>query len=143
MQCFVESAPIAKIRWLHDGRVISPTRYIRQDVEMPSNSSAPRYYADMKHVLIIKNVRDSDMGMYECRAENTIGVRSAYMELTFRPMPCTFKISPDMQSPTSHLLVWQTESFSPVIEFKLKFRQIPSGKLNKLAIRSYYTHAIV
>uniref|UniRef100_A0A1A9V6E6 Neurotrimin n=1 Tax=Glossina austeni TaxID=7395 RepID=A0A1A9V6E6_GLOAU len=126
LQCFVESSPIAKIRWLHDGRVISPTRYIRQDVEMPSNSSALRYYADMKHVLIIKNVRDSDMGMYECRAENTIGVRSAYMELTFRPMPCTFKISPDMQSPTSHLLVWQTESFSPVIEFKLKFRQIPS-----------------
>uniref|UniRef100_A0A1B0B9W6 Neurotrimin n=1 Tax=Glossina palpalis gambiensis TaxID=67801 RepID=A0A1B0B9W6_9MUSC len=126
LQCFVESAPIAKIRWLHDGRVISPTRYIRQDVEIPSNSSALRYYADMKHVLIFKNVRDSDMGMYECRAENTIGVASAYMELTFRPMPCTFKISPDMQSPTSHLLVWQTESFSPVIEFKLKFRQIPS-----------------
>uniref|UniRef100_A0A1A9WF32 Ig-like domain-containing protein n=1 Tax=Glossina brevipalpis TaxID=37001 RepID=A0A1A9WF32_9MUSC len=109
LQCLVESAPLAKIRWLHDGRVISPTRYIHQDVEIPSNSSTLRYYSDMKHVLVIKNVRESDMGMYECRAENTIGVRSSYMELTFRPMPCTFKISPDMQSPTSHLLVWQTE----------------------------------
>ncbi|XP_073812116.1 wrapper [Musca autumnalis] len=131
MDCYVESAPLAKMRWFHAGKLISMgSYYTRQDVEMPANNSYnnnhPRYYSDMKHSLILKNVRESDMGMYECRAENPHGVQSNYMELTFRPMPCTFKISPDMQSPTSHTLVWQTESFSPVIEFKLKFRQVPS-----------------
>uniref|UniRef100_A0A1I8M2V0 Uncharacterized protein n=1 Tax=Musca domestica TaxID=7370 RepID=A0A1I8M2V0_MUSDO len=129
MDCYVESAPLAKVRWYHTGKLIAMgPYYTRQDVEMPLNNTgaSTRYFSDMRHSLILKNVRESDMGMYECRAENAHGVRSNYMELTFRPMPCTFKISPDMQSPTSHTLVWQTESFSPVIEFKLKFRQVPS-----------------
>lgn len=131
MECFVESAPLAKVKWFHAGRPITyGTYYSRQDaiVEAPLNANGTRYYSDMKHVLIIKNARETDMGMYECRAENTIGVQSAYMEVTFRPMPCTFKISPDMQSPTAHILVWQTESYTPIIEFKLKFRQVPSGE---------------
>lgn len=130
MDCYVESAPLAKVRWFHAGKLISMSPYYtRLDAEVPTNGSIqPRYYSHMKHSLILKNIREFDMGMYECRAENTIGVQSSYMELTFRPMPCTFKISPDMQSPTSHILVWQTESFSPVIEFKLKFRQVPSGE---------------
>ncbi|XP_061390259.1 neogenin [Musca vetustissima] len=136
MDCYVESAPLAKVRWYHAGKLIAMgPYYTRQDVEMPlnytynshnNNNQNNRYYSDMRHSLILKNVRESDMGMYECRAENAHGVQSNYMELTFRPMPCTFKTSPDMQSPTSHTLVWQTESFSPVIEFKLKFRQVPS-----------------
>ncbi|TMW53952.1 hypothetical protein DOY81_001009 [Sarcophaga bullata] len=129
LECFVESAPLAKVKWFHAGRPISyGTYYSRQDtvMEVPLNASGTRYYYDMKHSLVIKSARESDMGMYECRAENTIGVQSAYMEVTFRPMPCTFKISPDMQSPTAHILVWQTESYTPIIEFKLKFRQVPS-----------------
>uniref|UniRef100_A0A1I8PCA4 Uncharacterized protein n=1 Tax=Stomoxys calcitrans TaxID=35570 RepID=A0A1I8PCA4_STOCA len=129
MDCFVESSPLAKVRWFHAGKLITMgPYYTRQDAEVATiNGSSPtRYFASMRHTLVLKNVRESDMGMYECRAENTIGVHSSYMELTFRPMPCTFKISPDMQSPTSHTLVWQTESFSPIVEFKLKFRQVPS-----------------
>lgn len=130
MECFVESAPVAKVRWFHGGKPVTMgVYYNRQDTEeLQRNTSVQRYYSDMKHSLIIKNARESDMGMYECRAENIIGIQSAYMEVTFRPMPCTFKISPDMQSPTSHVLVWQTESYSPIIEFKLKFRQVPSGE---------------
>ncbi|XP_065357915.1 limbic system-associated membrane protein [Calliphora vicina] len=132
MECFVESAPLAKVRWFHAGKPITYGPYFgRQDNEDQThhnltNGLQQRYYSDMKHSLIVKNARESDMGMYECRAENTMGVQSAYMEVTFRPMPCTFKISPEMQSPTAHILVWQTESYSPIIEFKLKFRQVPS-----------------
>ncbi|XP_023300219.2 neogenin [Lucilia cuprina] len=129
LECYVESAPLAKVRWFHAGKpIIYGSFFGRQDSEelSPNQTTTQRYYSDMKHSLIVKNAREIDMGMYECRAENTIGVQSAYMEVTFRPMPCTFKISPDMQSPTAHILVWQTESYSPIIEFKLKFRQVPS-----------------
>lgn len=34
-----------------------------------------------------------------------------------------------LNTPTSQMLVWQTESPSPIIEFKLKFRQLMTGNI--------------
>lgn len=67
--------------------------------------------------------------MYECKAENEIGLKSAHIELAGRPMPSIFKQSPVASLPTTHNLIWTTESFSPIIEYSLKFRQIPSGNI--------------
>lgn len=44
-------------------------------------------------------------------------------------MPSIFKKSPILSHYMTHNLIWQTESLSPIIEYKLKFRQVPSGNI--------------
>lgn len=130
LECIVEAAPQATLQWFHHGVPVHLDAHISsQQQELASSQSPDDYVNLIKHVLIVRKVRDSDMGQYECRASNSIGFKSASVELTGRPMPCLFKINPGTQSSTSHALVWQTESMLPIMEFKLRFRQIPSGWL--------------
>uniref|UniRef100_A0A182RST9 Fibronectin type-III domain-containing protein n=1 Tax=Anopheles funestus TaxID=62324 RepID=A0A182RST9_ANOFN len=44
-------------------------------------------------------------------------------------MVASFKPAAEMSSPTTHNFIWQTESYSPLIEYKLKFRRVPSGNV--------------
>lgn len=67
--------------------------------------------------------------MYECKAENELGLKSAHIELAGRPMPSTFKQSPVASLPTTYNLIWTTESFSPIVEYRLKFRQVQLGNV--------------
>lgn len=103
----------------------SDRRYTKHD----SIVGAHQYYTVYRHVLSIRNVKDADLGHYECKAENKVGIKGAHLELTGRPMPASFKPSTEMSSPTTHNLIWQVESFSTIIEYKLKFRKIPSGNI--------------
>lgn len=67
--------------------------------------------------------------MYECKAENKIGLKSDHIELAGRPKPSIFKPSPVASLQTTYNFIWSTESFSPIIEYNLKFRQIPHGNI--------------
>ncbi|XP_053962939.1 neurotrimin [Anastrepha ludens] len=130
LECLVEAVPGSGVNWFHHGVPMTyDSRISRYETEMQPNGSNLQFNTVIKHTLAIKNVRDSDLGLYECRAENKLGFKSAAIDLTGRPMPCVFKINPGVQSSTSHILVWQTESLSPLMEFKLKFRQIPSASI--------------
>ncbi|XP_030557866.1 neurotrimin [Drosophila novamexicana] len=132
LECIVEAAPAATLQWFHYGVPVQMGPHINsQETEMAGSHALDSYVSLVKHVLTIKKVRDADMGQYECRASNSIGFRSATVELTGRPMPCVFKINPGTQSSTSHVLVWQTESMLPIMEFKLRFRQIPSANITR------------
>ncbi|XP_017867730.1 PREDICTED: neurotrimin isoform X2 [Drosophila arizonae] len=144
LECIVEAAPVAKLQWFHYGVPIQTGSHISShETELSSSSHAlDNYVSLVKHVLIIKKVRDADMGQYECRATNSIGFKSTTVELTGRPMPCVFKINPGTQSSTSHVLVWQTESLLPIMEFKLKFRQIPSANVTR-PIRTNWTELTI
>ncbi|EDW72256.1 uncharacterized protein Dwil_GK20814 [Drosophila willistoni] len=143
LECLVESAPMAAVKWFHHGLLITMGSQITtHETELQFNRSVDHYVSHIKHVLVIKKVRDADMGQYECRAYNKLGFKSASIELTGRPMPCIFKINPGTQSPTSHILVWQTESLLPIMEFKLKFRQIPSRNVTK-QIRTNWTELTI
>lgn len=125
------SSPSANVHWFHHGLPVQlDNRIGRQDSEVNFNSSVVfQYQSRTKHTLVIRKVKDSDLGIYECRAENKIGFKGAMLELTGRPMPSTFKTSPLASTPMTHNLIWQTESLSPIIEYILKFRQIPSGNI--------------
>ncbi|XP_036333891.1 opioid-binding protein/cell adhesion molecule homolog [Rhagoletis pomonella] len=130
LECLIEAVPRASVNWYHHGVPMTyDSRISRYETEMQPNGSNLQFNTVIKHTLSIKNVRDSDLGLYECRAENKLGFKSAAIDFTGRPMPCVFKINPGVQSSTSHILVWQTESLSPLMEFKLKFRQIPSASI--------------
>ncbi|KAH8370486.1 hypothetical protein KR093_003650, partial [Drosophila rubida] len=143
LECTVESAPLATLQWFHHGVPIQIGAHIgSQETEVSVSHSQDSYVSHIKHVLTVRKVRESDMGQYECRASNSIGFRSASIELTGRPMPCVFKINPGTQSSTSHALVWQTESMLPIMEFRLKFRQIPSANITK-PVRSNWTELTI
>lgn len=130
LECVVVSQPKANVHWFHHGiPVTTGTRISRQDHAILTNQTVSDYHTDTKHILIIRNIKETDFGMYDCRAENAIGINGASIELTGRPMVPIFKRSPQTQDHMAHYLIWQTESLSPIFEHKLKFRKIPSGNV--------------
>lgn len=130
LECVAVAQPQANVHWFHHGiPVVSTNRISRQDHAILVNQAINEYHTDTKHILIIKNIRETDFGIYDCRAENALGITGASIELTGRPMPPIFKRSPMASTHNSHNLIWQTESLSPIFEHKLKFRQVPSGNI--------------
>uniref|UniRef100_A0A336K7B3 CSON015259 protein n=1 Tax=Culicoides sonorensis TaxID=179676 RepID=A0A336K7B3_CULSO len=130
LECEVMSAPSAKVYWFHRNAPVSiDSKISKTSSDLNPNRTAAYYHSHKKHTLTIKNVNEADLGMYECKAENDIGLKSAHIELAGRPMLSIFKQSPVASLPTTHNLIWTTESFSPIIEYSLKFRQVPSGNI--------------
>jgi neurotrimin len=78
-------------------------------------------------VLIIRNVRDADLGRYECKAENAQGLASGNITLSAHPLKPIFESKSQPATPTTKVLSWQTQSLSPVIDYKFRFRQVPTG----------------
>ncbi|XP_053680258.1 neuronal growth regulator 1 [Anopheles nili] len=126
LECLVTAHPIASIHWFHHGL---PVVFDRRIVKLDALVAKHQYHTVQRHQLAIRNLRDSDLGQYECKASNRIGFTSAQLELTGRPMVASFKPAAEMSSPTTHNFIWQTESFSTLIEYKLKFRRVPSGNV--------------
>ncbi|XP_017008040.3 opioid-binding protein/cell adhesion molecule homolog [Drosophila takahashii] len=143
LECIVEAAPAANVKWFHHGLPVALGAHsTSHESELQTNRSVDHYVNAVRHMLVVKTVRNADMGQYECRASNMISGKSGSVELTGRPMPCLFKINPGTQSSTSHVLVWQTESLLPIMEFKLKFRQIPSNNVTR-QIRTNWTELTI
>uniref|UniRef100_A0A182Q145 Ig-like domain-containing protein n=1 Tax=Anopheles farauti TaxID=69004 RepID=A0A182Q145_9DIPT len=126
LECLVTAHPIATIHWFHQGHQVM---FDRRHLKLDTLVFKDRYYTVQRHHLAIRNLRDSDLGRYECKASNRVGMAGAQLELTGRPMVASFKPAPEMSSPTTHNFIWQTESYAPLIEYKLKFRRVPSGNV--------------
>lgn len=92
-----------------------------------ASESAPCYYSKKRHILMIRNVRETDLGKYECKAENSLGMQSEFINLMGNPLKPSFENKSTAATPTSKILSWQTESLSPIIDYKFKFRKVPSG----------------
>ncbi|XP_059608841.1 opioid-binding protein/cell adhesion molecule homolog [Phlebotomus argentipes] len=129
LECTVTAEPSAVVHWFHHTAPVTDNKKIVRQDTLESSRSHSQLYTVSRHLLIVKNVQDMDLGMYECKAENKVGVKSAIIELTGRPMPSVFKQSPVAASPMTHSLIWQTESLSPLAEYKLRFRQVPTGNV--------------
>lgn len=135
LECVVTAQPKANVHWFHHGLPVATTnnnRISRQDHGILMNSTINEYHTDTKHILFIRNVKETDFGMYDCRAENPLGINGASIDLTGRPGVPIFKKSPMASDHMTHYLIWQTESLSPIIEHKLKFRKIPSGNITPM-----------
>lgn len=139
LECEVIAQPAATVHWFHGGAPVNlDHRIARQDSDLTFNQTT--WHTRSKHTLIIKRVRDTDLGMYECRAENKLGFMGGQLELTGKPMPPVFKTSPLVSSPMTHNLIWQTESLSPLIEYMLRFRQVPSGNVTPESRQHHHHH---
>lgn len=66
LECHAISAPVATVHWFHHGvPVLQDPRISRQDTDINVNITVLNYHATTKHVLTIKKVKESDLGMYE------------------------------------------------------------------------------
>lgn len=81
-------------------------------------------------MLIIQNVRDADLGRYECKAENSKGLSSGFITLTGVPLKPTFENKSQPTTPSTKVLSWQTKSFAPVLDYKFRFRRVQTGSEN-------------
>jgi neurotrimin len=79
---------------------------------------------------MIRNVRENDLGKYECKAENSLGMQNGLITLMGNPLKPSFENKSNVAAPTSKTLSWQTESLSPIIDYKFKFRKVPTGNEN-------------
>lgn len=90
-------------------------------------------------MLIIRNVRDSDLGRYDCKAENPLGLSSGTVTLIARPLKPTFLDKNQPTTSTTKLLSWQTQSLSPIIDYKFKFKLVQTGNENfQPRVKSYW-----
>ncbi|KAL1457807.1 hypothetical protein WDU94_008000 [Cyamophila willieti] len=80
-----------------------------------------------RHTLIIRKVVASDFGNYSCEATNPMGKHRAYLELSGKPNPAIFRSHPQGRLPNSYNITWSVSSYTPLEEFKIKYRKIPGG----------------
>lgn len=98
--------------------------------QQTATESVTSYYSKKRHILMIRNVRETDLGRYECKAENALGMQNNFVILMGNPLKPSFENKSNLASPTSKTLSWQTESLSPIIDYKFKFRKVPTGNEN-------------
>lgn len=112
LTCIVHAEPGATVLWYREERVIVPS-----DTRILESSSN-------KHTLILRNVEESDFGLYSCTADNLLGRSSQNIELSGRPSRAIFKSEPMGNSVDSFNLTWKIDSYAPIEEYKLMFRKL-------------------
>ncbi|XP_069682731.1 protein amalgam-like [Periplaneta americana] len=120
--CNVLADPDAKVTWLKND---VPVRTSTRIVELSVNN---------KHTLLFRMVHPLDFGYFKCRATNSLGEREQIIELSGVANPAVFKNDSSVYSDTNYTLVWEVDSYSPIIEYNLSFRKyLPHLKPNKWA----------
>ncbi|KAK9694444.1 Immunoglobulin I-set domain [Popillia japonica] len=113
LDCKVTSDPSSQVIWYKGNNPINS-----------DNHRVLLFGDDEKYSLIIRNVQRSDFGIYTCKAVNEIGEETLEFQLSGVPNPAEFKKSEEknVNSETSYTLIWEVDSFTPIIEYTLWFR---------------------
>lgn len=116
--CRVNSWPEATLDWYLDGeRVGRSQRVVRYKQEDPKGPG-------QLHSLLIRGVNSHELGMYTCRASNELGSGEASVELSGLAKRPLLKKEPKASSSTSCNFIWEVDSYTPVVEYQLWFRQV-------------------
>ncbi|KAJ8938543.1 hypothetical protein NQ318_016914 [Aromia moschata] len=112
IDCRVDANPEATVTWL------------KEEVPVPMDNRVLYLIEGDKHSLVIRNVQRSDFGTYTCRAANELGEAKLYMELSGTPKPGSFKRTEEKNAnaKNSYTLIWEVDSYTPIIEYSLWFR---------------------
>ncbi|XP_059480499.1 protein amalgam-like [Neocloeon triangulifer] len=131
LTCRVNAEPEAKVEWLRpDGEIFSPY-------------SNPRFAISVlgtRNTLIIRSVRDSDLGKYKCMAENIMGKGSATLELTGLCNPVKIKEKLGLAMDLSYSIIWEVDCYSQVYDYLLKFKKTTDIEWYNLTIPSASSH---
>ncbi|GLV43887.1 wrapper [Carabus blaptoides fortunei] len=77
--CMVSADPAAEVKWY------------KSKIAVPFDARVVSLVDGDKHILIIRNVRISDFGIYTCRAANELGTVEIDIQLSGVANPCIFK----------------------------------------------------
>lgn len=113
MECKVSSDPPASVVWL------------KSEMEVTLDNRIQTLIDGDKHTLLIRQVQPSDFGIYTCRAINDLGQGEVQIQLSGVPNPGVFKKTDDKNPnpKTSYTLIWEVDSYTPIIEYNLWFRR--------------------
>ncbi|RZF35719.1 hypothetical protein LSTR_LSTR009587 [Laodelphax striatellus] len=112
--CIVHAEPTAEVLWYRDTLRLDTTE--RRIMEVRGS----------RHTLVISRVQASDFGNYSCVADNQVGKAREYLELSGKPNPAVFRSHPNGRFKDSYNLTWTVTSYTPIEEFKLYFRRMPT-----------------
>ncbi|KOB69778.1 Uncharacterized protein OBRU01_03459, partial [Operophtera brumata] len=76
------------------------------------------------HTLLIGNVQPEDFGNYSCVADNNLGRARQHVEVSGRPGPARFTSPPLARSPSAYTLAFAVDSYPPLDELRLLYRQL-------------------
>ena len=87
----------------------------------PTNNRHMKTFGN-KHVLLLKNVRETDFGNYSCMADNSLGRERGSIEVSGRPHAAKI-VSPRLGSfKDQYNLTWTVNSFLPIEEYRILYR---------------------
>ncbi|XP_075214142.1 lachesin-like [Lycorma delicatula] len=112
--CIVHAEPQAEVLWYRDTLRLDTTE--RRIMEVRGS----------RHTLVISRVQASDFGNYSCVADNSVGKARQYLELSGKPNPAEFRSHPTGRYRDNYNLTWSVNSYTPIEEFKLFFRKMPT-----------------
>lgn len=115
LTCIVHGEPRPNVRWFKENSELSNN----DRVKIESKESSHR------HTLILKGLASQrDFGNYSCIAENSLGSSKRHIEVHGRPTPAVFRKKGIQAGKNSHQLVWTVDSYTPIQEYRLLYRQI-------------------
>uniref|UniRef100_A0A2H1VEA2 SFRICE_006560 n=1 Tax=Spodoptera frugiperda TaxID=7108 RepID=A0A2H1VEA2_SPOFR len=110
--CTVLADPPAEVTWYQNSFPLSAS----ERVTMSARGN--------NHTLLIANVQPEDFGNYSCVADNSLGRARQHVEVSGRPGPARFTSAPLARAHTRYLLAFAVDSYPPLDELRLLYRQL-------------------
>lgn len=82
LECLVTSQPVANVHWFNQGIPVITNDRIKQINQ--TNQTTNEYHDVRKHILLIRNIKESDFGMYELRSSEFFFQRSSEFTFIFK-----------------------------------------------------------
>ncbi|XP_032528167.2 igLON family member 5 [Danaus plexippus] len=112
LRCSVLADPPAEVLWYQNSFPLSASERITMSLR------------GNNHTLLIANVQPEDFGNYTCVADNSLGRARQHVEVSGRPGAARFTSSPLASSRTSYTLAFTVDSYPPLDELRLLYRQL-------------------
>ncbi|XP_031767761.1 lachesin-like isoform X1 [Galleria mellonella] len=110
--CTVHADPPAEVGWYQNSFPLSASERITMSAR------------GNNHTLLIANVQPEDFGNYSCVADNSLGRARQHVEVSGRPGPAVFTSPPLARRAASYLLAFAVDSYPPLDELRLLYRQL-------------------
>eukprot|EP00090_Calanus_glacialis_P044461 TRINITY_DN7935_c0_g1_i1.p1 TRINITY_DN7935_c0_g1~~TRINITY_DN7935_c0_g1_i1.p1 ORF type:complete len:540 (-),score=51.18 TRINITY_DN7935_c0_g1_i1:141-1760(-) len=131
IDCIVHGNPSTQVTWFKNSGKIFETDKVLMTVKSSTWS------------LKLSDLSSNDFGNFSCQASNSLGTARGYSGVTGKPSQLVFT-SPSLNHNLAHYnLTWRTESFSPIIAYKLRFKlakvenntnSLSSGEWSEVAV---------
>ncbi|XP_064215829.1 protein amalgam isoform X2 [Tribolium castaneum] len=118
LQCLVHSEPKAAVVWIKDnGNIVSSPR-----VQIVSK--------DHEYNLVLKDLRDSDFGVYTCSATNYLGNTKKHIKLV--KTPAIVRITKSRTEANEVVLTWEVQSKSNLSDHEFVYRKKGEQKWKRI-----------